>query len=208
MQSASRHRRSRSVQAELRKVRGSLVVAGSDVWVRLALNALIARTFSARPVRSMLAVLLGVVLAAALIYTIAEDVSYPDGLWWAVVTATTVGYGDISPTTSGMRIVAVAVMFTGILTAAIVTASVAAAIVATKLEAANQTQAIDDDFDYVIERVQELKRRYLEDETGDEHVIDRARAVVRAHRAGSSEELDRLMDDLEHALRRQELTDA
>ena len=168
----------------------------------------IAKTFAERPVRTMLAVLAGVVLVASLVYTLVEEVSYGDGLWWAIVTATTVGYGDISPETVPMRIVAVTVMFTGIITAAIVTASLAATIVSAKLAAANETQAIDDDFDYVIERVQELKRRYLEDESGDDRVVQSARAVVAAHRHTSVEDLDRLIDDLEHALRNQELTDA
>ncbi len=168
----------------------------------------LARTFSSRPVRTMLLFLLGVVLVAALVYQIVEDVSYLDGVWWAIVTATTVGYGDISPETVPMRIVAVVVMFTGIVTAAIVTASLAATIVSTKLAEANKTQAIDDDFDYVIERVQELKRRYLDDESGDDRVVQSARAVVAAHRHTSAEDLDRLIDDLEHALRHQELTDA
>lgn len=37
-----------------------------------------------------------------------------DGLYWAVVTLTTVGYGDITPTTSLGHAIAVAVMFAGI----------------------------------------------------------------------------------------------
>ena len=37
-----------------------------------------------------------------------------DALWWAIVTVTTVGYGDKFPTTSGGRIVAIALMLTGI----------------------------------------------------------------------------------------------
>jgi len=37
-----------------------------------------------------------------------------DGLWWAFVTLTTVGYGDLYPVTSGGRIVAVFTMIFGI----------------------------------------------------------------------------------------------
>ena len=37
-----------------------------------------------------------------------------EGLWWAVVTVTTVGYGDISPVTFEGRVVAAALMFVGL----------------------------------------------------------------------------------------------
>lgn len=43
-----------------------------------------------------------------------EDMTLTDGLWWAFVTSTTVGYGDISPSTSLGRIVACVLMICGI----------------------------------------------------------------------------------------------
>jgi voltage-gated potassium channel len=39
---------------------------------------------------------------------------FGDGIWWAVVTASTVGYGDISPSTVWGRIIAVLLMLVGI----------------------------------------------------------------------------------------------
>lgn len=52
-----------------------------------------------------------------------------DGLWWAVVTVTTVGYGDFYPLGIGGRSVALALMLIGIGLVGIVTANIAAVIV-------------------------------------------------------------------------------
>jgi Ion channel/PD-(D/E)XK nuclease superfamily len=51
--------------------------------------------------------------------------SFPDALWWAVVTATTVGYGDVSPVTAEGRLIAVVVMITGIAVVSAFTATIA-----------------------------------------------------------------------------------
>jgi voltage-gated potassium channel len=48
-----------------------------------------------------------------------------DAVWWSIVTATTVGYGDISPTTVEGRLIAVALMLVGIGFISIFTATVA-----------------------------------------------------------------------------------
>jgi voltage-gated potassium channel len=52
--------------------------------------------------------------------------SFPDALWWAATTITTVGYGDRFPVTSAGRGVAVVLMIVGIALLGIVTASIAA----------------------------------------------------------------------------------
>ncbi|GAV19295.1 potassium voltage-gated channel Shaker-related subfamily A member 5 [Mariprofundus micogutta] len=48
---------------------------------------------------------------------------FPDGLWWAFVTLTTVGYGDIVPITSAGRIIAVMTMIFGIIVYSLVVAN-------------------------------------------------------------------------------------
>ncbi len=55
--------------------------------------------------------------------------NYPDALWWAIVTVTTVGYGDRYPVTAGGRAVAVVLMLVGIGLIGVLTATVASVFV-------------------------------------------------------------------------------
>jgi voltage-gated potassium channel len=49
----------------------------------------------------------------------------PDALWWSIVTATTVGYGDVSPVTWQGRVIAAMMMLSGIGVIGVFTATVA-----------------------------------------------------------------------------------
>ncbi len=51
--------------------------------------------------------------------------NFGDALWWAMVTVTTVGYGDIAPVTAAGRVIAAALMVVGIALFGIVTANIA-----------------------------------------------------------------------------------
>jgi voltage-gated potassium channel len=70
-----------------------------------------------------------------------------DGIWWAAVTVTTVGYGDITPTTVLGRIVGLVVMVVGIGFLSVLTATIASYFV--KLERAPE-QTADADRDTAI----------------------------------------------------------
>ena len=50
--------------------------------------------------------------------------SLGDGIWWAVVTMTTVGYGDRYPVTTPGRVIGVVLMFSSIVLVSLFTATV------------------------------------------------------------------------------------
>jgi len=54
------------------------------------------------------------ILAGGELFALTEHVSFGTGAYWAAVTASTVGYGDVTPHNSAGRIVAVAVILTAI----------------------------------------------------------------------------------------------
>ncbi len=68
------------------------------------------------------------VISGALMYAVEGSVpgssftSIPDGMWWAMVTMTTVGYGDLVPVTAIGKIIASLTMFSGLVFLALLVA--------------------------------------------------------------------------------------
>ncbi|MER0123679.1 potassium channel family protein [Streptococcus sp. ZJ93] len=62
------------------------------------------------------------VMVASLVLSIVEKQSFLNALWWSIVTATTVGYGDIVPQTAITKAIAILLMLIGISTFGMVTA--------------------------------------------------------------------------------------
>jgi voltage-gated potassium channel len=73
-------------------------------------------------------------LACGLVYWWIEPKSptLADGLWLAFVTASTVGYGDVVPSTVASRLFSVVVVLLGFGVLSLVTAAIAAALVGTQ----------------------------------------------------------------------------
>jgi voltage-gated potassium channel len=84
---------------------------------------------------------IGITFASAFLMTIADHKNYPSigsGLWWAVQTVTTVGYGDHTPVTVSGRLVAALVMLVGIGFLTVITAAITSTFVSrTKSEQAS-----------------------------------------------------------------------
>jgi voltage-gated potassium channel len=73
------------------------------------------------------------ILGGAAAFAAADNVSIGTGLYWSVTTASTVGYGDVTPHNASARIIAVAVMLTAIPLLAAAFAFIAAAATAARL---------------------------------------------------------------------------
>lgn len=94
--------------------------------------------------------------------------SFGDALWWAVVTITTVGYGDRYPITTLGRFVAVGLMVGGVAVIGVVTASVASWLVEqVRTSTAKEVQQADAGLEAKITELTELLRRQEERRDND-----------------------------------------
>ncbi len=76
--------------------------------------------------------------------------SLEDAFWWSFVTTTTVGYGDISPTTGIGRLIAMILMLTGISTIGMLTSTLATYFLKnSKTEQTKPKNEISEDFDLI-----------------------------------------------------------
>ncbi|WP_083671893.1 potassium channel family protein [Sphingomonas montana] len=61
-------------------------------------------------VAGLLTLYIGCIFAASAVFAQVEGKPFGEALWWAFVTAMTIGYGDIYPVTVAGRIVGIALM--------------------------------------------------------------------------------------------------
>jgi voltage-gated potassium channel len=118
--------------------------------------------------RRHVTVMLGITVAVSVVLVVAAVIAwllerdapgtlistFPDALWWAMETISTVGYGDIHPVTAGGRIVAASLMVLGIALIAMITATVVAWF-STELELLREFAEIEEATD--LERVTLIK---------------------------------------------------
>ena len=93
-----------------------------------------------------------VVLGGALFSVIPgePDADWFDGVWWAIVTLTTVGYGDYSPESFLGRWLGALVMAGGISAVAILTGLLADEIREARIHDKDETPELDDDIEHVM----------------------------------------------------------
>lgn len=109
------------------------------------------------------AVSTSITLVAGVLMTVADHDNFPSvgsGLWWAVQTVTTVGYGDHVPATLSGRLIAAFVMLAGIGFLTVITAAITSAFVSrSRLEQtpSGAATATSEDLRQIIERLERIE---------------------------------------------------
>ena len=109
------------------------------------------RVAARSPGRACAYLLSGTVLIGGALFSVIEpDADWFDGVWWAIVTLTTVGYGDYSPESFLGRWLGALVMAGGIGAVAILTGILADEIREARIHDKDETPELDDDIEHVM----------------------------------------------------------
>jgi voltage-gated potassium channel len=105
-----------------------------------------------------------VTIAAGIVMWVVDRQDFPNvwlGLWWAVQTVTTVGYGDVTPTTVAGRGIATVVMLSGIAFVTVVTAAITAVFVESARRRLREASSKEDDERHseILERLERIEAR-------------------------------------------------
>ncbi|SMP64204.1 voltage-gated potassium channel [Anoxynatronum buryatiense] len=119
----------------------------------------------------MVFITMAVTLMGAVSIYLLEDMSVIDSLWWSFVTITTVGYGDISPSTNGGKLLASVLMLVGIGFLGMVTGTIATYFLGDK-----KTEAVS----YRDMTVQSIKLKLDDFDNLSEEEIDQMSAVLKS----------------------------
>jgi voltage-gated potassium channel Kch len=114
------------------------------------------RFIAQRPGRICIYLLTGTVTIGGALYSLFEtEADWVDGIYWAIVTLTTVGYGDFSPETLAGRWVATFVMAGGIASVAILTGLLADEIREARIRERDETPELDDDIEHIMALIED-----------------------------------------------------
>lgn len=105
-------------------------------------SARVSRMFTPAGMQYLWLLALGVIMCAGTVFARiepAQGLDWQGGAWWAIVTATTVGYGDVVPATVPGQIIAVLVMFVGLGAVSITTAAIARRFIESDIEGELET---------------------------------------------------------------------
>jgi hypothetical protein len=120
-----------------------------------------------------------VVAGAAVAMVDSENVgSIEDGIWWALTTVTTAGYGDVVPRSTLGRVVAGVVMLVGIGFFALLTA-----VAATFVKQDEKPEELRLQLEDIVARLERIERSIAE--RGNSLALTRSRSRLRLRRACS-----------------------
>jgi voltage-gated potassium channel len=130
-----------------------------------AVNVLLRKPLTApRAARIIASVTVSVTIVAAVVIHFTDPKNFPDigdSLWWAIQTVTTVGYGDLVPSSAAGRVVAALVMVIGIGFLTVITAAITSTFIETarrRIEGAT-TDAVSAKLDRIEARLDAIQAR-------------------------------------------------